>query len=278
MLLFMPELPEVQTTVNGLQLLINKEITNIELYSRKLRYKIPKKLIKISKNTKILKIFRIAKYILLNLDNNYTIVIHLGMSGRLRVLDIQNYIPLKHDHVLFTIENNILLFNDPRKFGLIDFVKEENIYLSKYFFKLGLDPLDKNFTYSYFKPKINKSKTSIKQILLNQHIVSGIGNIYACEILFDAKISPFIEACKLNNNQIIKLMSSCKKILNKAIRSGGSSLKDYKSADGTLGNFQKNFKVYNKQDQNILGHKIRRKIQNGRSTFYCPGLQKKTSC
>ena len=272
----MPELPEVQTTVNGLQLLINKEITKIELYSRKLRYKIPKNLIKISKNTKISKIFRIGKYILLNLDNNYTIVIHLGMSGRLRVLDIKNYIPLKHDHVLFTIENNILSFNDPRRFGLIDFVKEKNIYVSKYFFKLGLDPLDKNFTYGYFKQKINKSKTSIKQILLNQHVVSGIGNIYASEILFDAKISPFIEANKLNNNQIKQLMSSCKKILNKAIRSGGSSLKDYKSADGTLGNFQKNFKVYNKKDQYILGHKIRRKIQNGRSTFYCPELQKKT--
>ena len=122
--------------------------------------------------------------------------------------------------------------------------------------------------------KFYKSKTSIKQILLNQNIICGIGNIYACEILFDARISPFMPANKLNDSMVNEPIKSIRKILKKAIISGGSSLRNYVSADGILGNFQNNFKVYNQEGKKIYSFKIRRIKQNGRSTFYCPKLQK----
>ncbi len=271
----MPELPEVQTTVNGLQLLINKEITNIELYSIKLRYIIPKKLKKLSKNKKITKIYRIAKYIILNLNNNYSIIFHLGMSGRLRITNIDKYNYIKHDHVLlFTKNNKVLSFNDQRKFGFVDICPSTETKNIKYISKLGPDPFSSNFTYKYFSNRIKKTTVSIKQILLNQEIISGIGNIYASEILYDSKISPLKKGCSLSANEIKILIKSSKKILNKAINLGGTSIRDYLSTDGTLGNFQNEFKVYNKEKETVKGYKVKRIVQNGRSTFYCPEMQK----
>ena len=146
----MPELPEVQTTVNGLQSLLGKEITNIKLYTTKLRYLIPKNIIKIAKNNKILEIYRIGKYIILKLSNNYSLVFHLGMSGRLRIYKTINYQFVKHDHILLFIKNRkILSFNDPRKFGFIDLAISKEIYKKKYIIKLGLDPFDIKLTYLY---------------------------------------------------------------------------------------------------------------------------------
>ena len=139
---------------------------------------------------------------------------------------------------------------------------------------MGIDALDKQLNEKYLHSKICKSSVPIKQILLNQRVIAGIGNIYANEILFDAKISPFIKGCLLNSDDMKQIIRSIRKILKKAIKSGGSTLKDYVSVDGTLGNFQNKFKVYNCEGKKIQGYQIRRKIQYGRSTFYCSEIQR----
>ena len=271
----MPELPEVQTTIRGLQSLLNKEITNIKLYTRKLRYLIPKNIIKILKNTIILNIRRIGKYIIFELDNNYSFIFHLGMSGRLRISKIDDYLPIKHDHILLFInDRKILSYNDPRKFGFVDLIVSKEVYCKTYIAKLGIDPFDKKLTNNYLFNKIKTSSVQIKQILLDQRIIAGIGNIYANEILFDSKISPFIPGSYLDNASLSILIKSIRKILKQAINSGGTSMRNYVSTDGTLGNFQNKFKVYNKENKNISGFRIKRVVQYGRSTFYCPAIQK----
>jgi formamidopyrimidine-DNA glycosylase len=170
-------------------------------------------------------------------------------------------------------KKNILIFNDSRRFGFIDLFRTKKIFKKHYISRLGLDALDRKLNKQYFRDKIYKSIVPIKQILLNQEIVAGIGNIYANEILYDAKISPFTKGCSLTILEIKKIIKSIKKILRIAINSGGSTLKDYASVDGAVGNFQNNFKVYNRDGQKILGHNIKRIVQYGRSTFYCPGIQ-----
>jgi len=269
----MPELPEVQTTLEGLKLLINKKITKIEIYSTKLRIKVPKNLVNTLKNNKILRTYRIGKYIIINIDLDHSIIFHLGMSGRLRIITDDKYIRNKHDHIILTVGIKKLIFNDVRKFGFIDLVKTKNIYKIKYIAILGIDALDKNLNKTYLHNKIKNSEIEIKQILLNQKILSGIGNIYASEILYDAKISPLSKGYTLTTFEVDKIILSTRKILKKAIKSGGSSLKDYISTDGTLGNFQKKFKVYNKAGKFVSGYEIKRIIQYGRSTFYCPDVQ-----
>ena len=145
----------------------------------------------------------------------------------------------------------------------------KKIYISR----LGMDALDRRLNETYFKNKICKSIVPIKQILLNQRIIAGIGNIYANEILYDAKISPFIKGSSLKIIEIKEIIRSIKKILRMAINSGGSTLKDYISADGTMGHFQNNYKVYNRDGLKVLGYKIKRIMQYGRPTFYCPDIQ-----
>ena len=270
----MPELPEVETTVKGLQILLDNQITKVNIYSTKLRYKIPKKISNIAKNNRILKIYRKGKYILIDLNNSNSIVIHLGMSGRLKLIKKKNFKKEQHDRFAIETNNFFLILNDIRKFGLVDILKTANIRNSKLFCHLGIDALDKDLNEEYLHKKINKSIIPIKQILLDQRIISGIGNIYASEILYDAKISPFVKANSLKINELKRIIRSINKILKKAIYFGGSSLKDFKSIDGVLGNFQKNFKVYNREGKTIYGSQVIRVIQSGRSTFYCPRIQK----
>ena len=271
----MPELPEVETTVKGLNILIGLKVYKVKIYTKKLRYIIPKSIIKIQKDSKITNIQRIAKYILIHFSSNFSIVVHLGMSGRLKIqseLTKRN----KHDHFIIYFKNSkILVLNDPRKFGFIDFDHTKKIYSRKYFTVLGIDALSKKLNTDYIYKKINKSEVPIKQILLNQHIVSGIGNIYANEILFDSRISPFTKGKNLKIYQLTRLIKSIRKILVKAIKYGGSTIRDYASSDGTLGNFQSNFFVYNKEGKKISKFAIKKVIQYGRSTYYCPELQKK---
>ena len=270
----MPELPEVETTIRGLNILINKKVIKIITNTKKLRYNIPSNISYKFKDQKIISTERIAKYILINFFNNLTLIIHLGMSGRLKVTK-SSYIENKHDHVIILFGNGYkLIFNDPRKFGFIDIVATLELNQKKYISSLGADALSIKFNTNYMYTKIKNSAVPIKQILLNQYIVSGIGNIYACEILYDAKISPLIQGKDLNINQIRLIIKSTKKILKKAISYGGSSIKDYRSSDGTLGNFQSNFKVYGKEGQKVSKFEIIKIVQYGRATFYCPGLQK----
>ena len=272
----MPELPEVETTIRGLQLIVNSAILNVKIHTPKLRFFIPQNISRIPKGVKFESIKRRGKFILLNLNNNHTVIIHLGMSGRLRLIKINKFKREKHDHfVLRTNKDNYLVFNDARRFGFLDFGKTKDIYKKKYLLNLGQEALESGLTGKYLFSKISKSLVPIKQILLDQRIIAGIGNIYASEILFNAKISPLEKGKDLSLKDCRQLIISTRKILKKAINAGGSTLRDYVSTDGTLGNFQNNFKVYNRAGLKILGKAIIKIVQYGRSTYYCPDIQKK---
>jgi formamidopyrimidine-DNA glycosylase len=272
----MPELPEVETIVRGLKPMLGLAINNIKINTPKLRFLIPKNILKLKRDIKIKEIERRGKYIKINLNNKSSIIIHLGMSGRLRLFDQNKFIFKKHDHLIINLEQNlILVFNDPRRFGFVDYDKSHKISQKKYILNLGIEALSYKLTGNYMHTRINKTIVPIKQILLDQRIIAGIGNIYASEILFDAQISPFKKGKDLSLLNCKKLIFSTKKILRKAINSGGSTLKNYVSTDGTLGNFQNNFKVYNQDGLKISGQIIKKTVQYGRSTYYCPGLQKR---
>ena len=201
---------------------------------------------------------------------------HLGMSGRLRLYNSNNYLKIKHDHFsLKTNQEHLLVFNDSRRFGFIDYDISDQILKRKYIKNLGLEALDKLLNAKYLFLKISKKMVPIKQILLDQTIISGIGNIYASEILFNAKISPFVYGKDLSITHCNQILISSREILEKAIKDGGSSLRDYVSTDGTLGNFQNNFKVYNREGKKIRGKLIKKTVQYGRSTYYCPEFQPK---
>ena len=274
----MPELPEVQTTVKGLQVLIHNQISNVKINSTKIRYDIPKDIKKILKNNKFIRIYRIGKYILFDLNNNYSLIIHLGMSGRLQIIRSANLSKKKHNHIILSIKNKKLLFNDPRKFGFVDIRKTKEIHNIKYIKVLGIDALDKKINTAYIKNKIGKSVVPIKQILLNQRIISGIGNIYASEILNYSKINPFKNSGKISNKEIKKIIFYTKKILKFSIKRGGTTINNFLSIKGSRGSYQKEFRVYdreNKKCKNKLcfGTIIKVNISN-RSTYMCNICQK----
>jgi len=271
---YMPELPEVETTIKGLHPLIGLKVRKVNILTKKIRYIVPEGINKIQEKSRISNIKRISKYILISFSNNFSVIFHLGMSGRLKILD--NYKSKeKHDHIVINFQNSkFLIFNDPRRFGFIDFDKTSLIHTRKYLSILGIDALSNDLTLQYLLGKINKSKVPIKQIILNQKIIAGIGNIYASEILFESRISPFKKGKDLQKHEIRSLILSTRKILKKAIRYGGSSIRNYVSADGTLGNFQSNFKVYGKEGKKLSNCIIKKDVLYGRSTYYCSKLQK----
>ena len=269
----MPELPEVETTVKSLNILKNKKVTNLDIHTKKLRYLIPVNALKNLINYKIIKLRRIAKYVIIDFNNTKSLIVHLGMSGRLKIIKINDSLK-KHDHIVIKFNNIKLIYNDPRRFGFVDLVESKKIPNIVYIKKLGIDALDKNLTVDYLYNKFHKSEVLIKQLLLNQYIVAGIGNIYASEILFDAKVSPLRKGNSLKRYQIGTIIKSIRKILKKAIKYGGSSINDYISPDGTLGNFQNSFKVYGKEGHKIKGYSIKKQVLYGRSSFFCPHIQK----
>jgi len=269
----MPELPEVETTVKCINILKNKKVINVDIHIKKLRYLVPYFDLKNIINYKITNIRRIAKYIIIDFNNVKSVIIHLGMSGRLKIIK-PNVVLKKHDHLVFKFNNCKLIFNDPRRFGFVDIIKSEKINEVSYIKKLGIDALDIKLSEDYLFNKFKNSQVLIKQLLLNQYIVAGIGNIYACEILYDAKISPLRTGKSLKKSQIGTILKSSRKILRKAIKYGGSSINDYVSPDGILGNFQKNFKVYGREGHKIHGCMIKKVVLHGRSTFFCPDIQK----
>ncbi len=271
----MPELPEVETTIRGLKSIVGSKIINIKINTPKLRYFIPKSILLIN-SVRITKIKRKGKFIIFYLQNKHSIVFHLGMSGRLRLYKKIEFKHKKHDHFLLETNNGkILIFNDPRRFGFIDYGLHEIIDSRKYLTSLGIDALSIALDGPYLFFKISKSIVPIKQILLNQTIIAGIGNIYASEILFNAKISPLKRGKDLKLDHCNMICKSCKKILKKAINSGGSTLRDFAATDGTLGNFQSNFKVYDREGKKVSGKIVKKIIQYGRSTYFCPFIQKK---
>lgn len=278
----MPELPEVETIKESMRKsLADATISSAKVYNRSLRQPVPNNFEKIVCKAKICRIYRIAKYALWELDNNYSIIWHFGMSGKVKISDIMPDALEKHDHIVITTSKGILIYNDPRRFGLVTIVKTSQLRENPLFKNLGLDPFDDKLTADYLESKLKYKKVPIKLSLLDQSIICGIGNIYASEALYGAKISPLRPSNSLTLKERANLIESVRIILKKAIAAGGSTLHDYKKPNGDIGYFQLQHSVYGKEGQQCpsgcKGKKcggIVKIIQGGRSTFYCPHLQK----
>ena len=279
----MPELPEVETIKRAVEKGIGKAvILNIGINNRQLRETIPSGIEEKIKGAKITNYQRIAKYIVISLDNDFCLIWHMGMSGKVKISDKLDNID-KHDHIIIETSNGFVVYNDPRRFGLFTYCHKSEILENKYLKNLGRDPFKEDLTEDYLFTKLqNKKKTPIKIALLDQSIISGIGNIYASEILYESAILPS-RLCENITKQDCKIIiENTKKVLKKAIDAGGSTLRDYKKPDGSLGYFQNMHCVYNKKGQkcphcicdiNKTGG-IKSTIMAGRSTFYCESLQK----
>jgi len=271
----MPELPEVETTRCGIAPHIeNNVITKVIIRNRNLRWPIPKGLNNKLAQQKIISVTRRAKYLLLNTDIG-TLIIHLGMSGSLRILSSNETVE-KHDHFELQFKNGICLrLRDPRRFGCVLWEKNDP-YQHKLLINLGPEPLDKIFKADYLFEKSRKRKTSIKQFIMDAKIVVGVGNIYASEALFLAKINPKRLAGKITKKHAQDLSAAIKKILKQAIKQGGTTLKDFRSSDGKPGYFQQKLKVYgrNKEACVICKKPIKQITLGQRSTFYCSHCQK----
>ena len=285
----MPELPEVEIVRQSLNRQVkNRKIINIQVNNRNLRFKVPKNFEKIFKNTVIEKIQRKSKYLILVFDNHLYCVIHLGMSGTLHFIGLKKKntnlsfygsqsLPKKHNHIIFRFKGFKLIYNDPRRFGFFKILNNKGDYL-KFFTRIGPEAISKDFNKTYLS-KILKNRTkNIKNLLLDQKLVSGLGNIYVNEILYQAKVNPFKKSQLIDLNENKRIVKYSKIILNKAIYFGGSSIRDFKGINGKSGNFQSEFKVYDREkkrcSRNNCSGLIRRKIISNRSTFMCNVCQK----
>lgn len=275
----MPELPEVETVRTGLEkAIIGKRITHVHVNQSSLRKPVPEKFSDLVTNGVVRNIGRRGKYLIVELDNGINILVHLGMTGRLFYMRHHDERPeginFRHDHVVFQLsDEDFLIYNDPRRFGIVDAYSNNVIHPS--ISQMGPEPLDADFGGPTLMKAFTKRKTPIKIALLDQSLVAGIGNIYACEALWRAKISPLRAASSLTVSQARLLASSVQDVLIDAIEAGGSSLRDYRNADGEKGAFQDKFSVYDREGegcQRCTGV-VKRVTQGGRSTFYCPSCQ-----
>jgi formamidopyrimidine-DNA glycosylase len=280
----MPELPEVETVRRGLEpVMLSKRIASVELRRPDLRHPIPKNFAKDIAGHAVKKLERRGKYILAIMDNGEGFGLHLGMSGRIKIHPRgHNEDYSLHDHVVFTMENGTkIIFNDPRRFGML-FRLGKKWNAEKPFSAMGPEPLNDEFTGAALAEKIAHKKAPIKTVLLDQNVVAGVGNIYACEALYFAGIDPAKKASAVSGEKTVKLVRGIQHVLNLAIEAGGSTLRDHRKPDGEMGYFQHKFSVYDREgkacpdcDCNIAKTGgIRRITQAGRSTFYCPRKQK----
>jgi formamidopyrimidine-DNA glycosylase len=290
----MPELPEVETVRLGLApVLEGHVIVHAETRRGDLRAPFPHDFAERLTGRHVTRLWRRAKYLLGELDGNETLVMHLGMSGRMSVYAegserrLGEYLyeaaPAgaghgKHDHVIF--ETNAparIVFTDHRRFGLMTLVETERLGEHPLFRSLGAEPLSRKFDAALLSSTLEGKKTPIKSALLDQRVVAGLGNIYVCEALFRARISPKRRAATVAGKRSLPLTGAIKTVLKEAVKAGGSSLRDHKRVDGELGEFQHRFAVYDREGkscQNGCGRKIKRIVQAGRSTFFCPFCQK----
>jgi len=284
----MPELPEIEIVKQSLDKNIKYEkIKKVVVRNRSLRFKIPKDFEILLKNKIINKISRRAKYLIFHLEDIYC-VIHLGMSGTIHLINRRNSnkntntsfygssnLPLKHNHIEFFLKKYQLIYNDPRRFGFFKIFEKKG--LLDFFNNVGPEPLNNKFNINYISNYLGNKKKNIKSFLLDQKFVSGIGNIYASEILFCCKINPMRKAKNLTKRDIKKIRYFSKLILNKAIKRGGSSIRNFKNVDGRRGSYQREFKVYQRENLNCLkkdcSGKIKKKVISKRSTFFCNRCQ-----
>lgn len=291
----MPELPEVETIRRGLApVLEHHRFTNVVTKRGDLRVPLPPRFVERLAGRYVQRVWRRAKYLLAELDGNETLVIHLGMSGRLGVyaqgkqskLGNYVYLPEKagtgrgpHDHVIMRTDAPAeIVFTDHRRFGLMLLIETAALVHHPMFKDLGVEPLSVDFTTDYLARVLKNRRTPIKSALLDQRTIAGLGNIYVCEALFEAGISPKRLASKIDGARAKKLVRAIVSVLGAAIDAGGSSLRDYAKTDGALGEFQHRFSVYDREGapcpRKGCRGKVRRIVQSGRSTFFCPMCQR----
>ena len=286
----MPELPEVEIVRQSLNKKIKqKKVKKVIVRNRNLRVKIPSNFKSYLENQEITKVERFSKYIILSLSNHSYCLIHLGMSGTIHIINNDSInrvtnssfysspnLPKKHNHVELIFDSCKVVYNDPRRFGFFQII-DNYISLKKRFEHLGPEPFQSEFNLKYVLSFFKKKQKNIKNYLIDQIFVSGIGNIYANEILFLSKINPNKKVYLLSKKDCKKIIINSKKVLSLAIKKGGSSIRDFEIS-GKKGNFQKNFKVYERKGlnckrYNCLG-KIEKKTISNRSTFFCNSCQK----
>jgi formamidopyrimidine-DNA glycosylase len=287
----MPELPEVEIVRQSLNKKIKqKKVKKVIIRNRNLRFKVPYNFNLYLQNKKILKVGRFSKYLIIYVSDGSYCIIHLGMSGTIHIVSnikINKFtntsfynspsLPKKHNHIEIIFDNFKVIYNDPRRFGFFQIIKNSS-ELKKRFNHLGPEPFSEDFDLTYVFNFFKGKKKDIKSFLLDQKFISGIGNIYASEILFLSKINPFKKANLLTKKECQKIISNSKKILLQAISKGGSSIKDFKDTSGSIGGFQNEFKAYQqegKKCKNIgCNDYIKKKIISNRSTFFCDSCQK----
>jgi formamidopyrimidine-DNA glycosylase len=297
----MPELPEVETVMRGLEaVLTGQRIHTVRLTRGDLRFPFPPDFAKRIEGRTVLRLKRRAKYILAFLEGGEVLILHLGMSGRFTVIDAkgrmtglgefyeENAAPDEgsgpHDHVVFTREDGLrVIYTDPRRFGLMDLVGEAGLDAHKLLAQIGVEPLGNEFDAAYLAEALRGKKAPLKAALLDQRLIAGLGNIYVCEALYRARLSPRRKAGSLVKKnaydpRLEDLVRHIRSVLLEAIAAGGSTLRDFIHPEGQKGSFQQVFAVYDREGEKCrrrsCGGTIRRIVQSGRSTFYCPKCQK----
>lgn len=292
----MPELPEVETVRGGLApVLEGHRLARVEARRPDLRFPLPQNFVQVLTGATVTRLARRAKYLLASLDREDTLVMHLGMSGRFEIAQPRHdgpdglerpgefhYAPdpdPKHAHIVFETEAGArITYYDPRRFGYMALVNSATLYLHPWFAGLGPEPLSDDFDAIRLHGAFKGRRQGPKTLLLDQRIVAGLGNIYVCEALNRARISPFKAAAGLSRPRLEKLVADIRDVLTEAIAAGGSTLRDFAKTDGALGYFQHRFRVYDREGEPCLNDPctgvIARRVQAGRSTFYCPVCQK----
>tara|TARA_B100001250_G_C19633946_1_gene715043 strand:- start:104 stop:967 length:864 start_codon:yes stop_codon:yes gene_type:complete len=287
----MPELPEVEIVKRSLDKKIkNKVVRKVLVKNRNLRFKVDSKFKKHLIRKKLIKIDRFSKYLILIFEDITGCIIHLGMSGTIHLLNKNKknlytntsfyhspLLPQKHNHIEIQFDDIKLIYNDPRRFGYFS-IFNNNCELKNKFRNYGPEPFSSKFNISYILNYLKKKKKNIKNFLLDQKFVSGIGNIYASEILFRSNINPMRKAKKIKYNECKKIILNSRLVLKEAIEKGGSSIRDFKNISGKSGTFQKYFKVYKRENLKCLQTNckgvVEKKIISNRSSFFCNICQK----
>jgi len=273
----MPELPEVESIKRTLaKNVLGKRITDAKIFWPSAVISVPGvDFVELIKDKVIEGLDRRGKYLLLHLDNNFTLIIHFRMTGRLVYYKEKGTVD-KHTHVVFYLEQGELHYSDIRKFGRIQIVSTQNIYTVPFLAKLGPEPLDATFNFTVLGQRLAKKKTNIKAALLDQKVLAGLGNIYTDEALFKAGILPTRNVGSLKVSEIILLYDSICEVLKEGIKAGGTSFRDYRDADGNMGLFQKSLMVYGRAGQacKVCGQKLTKAKVAGRTTVYCSDCQK----
>lgn len=280
----MPELPEVETVMRGMEAALRgQRIAAVDVRRKDLRVPFPKDMAQKLAGRTMVQFSRRAKYVMVGMDDGQVLVIHLGMSGRVQLVAAkEKFAPGKHDHLVVTMKDGQrFALNDARRFGVVLLLPEEKVDGHASFRTLGPEPLGNGFDAAYLEEKLRGRKMAVKVAIMDQRIVVGVGNIYACEALYQAGIDPRRAAGAITRAELERLVRAIRDVLGRAIAAGGSTLRDYKQADGELGYFQHEFRVYGREGLPCpargcgcrTGGGIQRIVQGGRSTFFCPGRQ-----